>query len=934
MKRTSIGAAAFALALAGCAQEAPRSGSQDFSELSMRLTLPDGQIIHSVHYVVSGGPGAIQRPDDIVDVDHSSVLKFQVGNLPVGTGYVINVSALTDGGASCAGSSPFAINGNAVTTLSLSVTCGGTSTAERDDAGDVRVNVTVEQQAGLACPVVTGISLLPAQGKLGTVLQIEGFSSSTPDSVSWSAASGTFGSTSAASTSYTCASAGDVTLGFSIQKAGCAASQYTASMTCTGPDARGLVWNEIESNGGTPDDWTELYNTSSQAVDLTGWTFRDNDDTHIYAVPAGTMIAPGGYLILEGYGFGLGSPDAARLYDASGDLVLSYNWGPHAATTYGRCPNGTGDLTTTTSSTKGTANDCTPTIRINEIESNGGTPDDWIELYNAGLGSADLAGFSLYDSDDTHVYTFPAGSVLAAGAYLAIDTAVFGFGLGSADAVRLFNPAHVLVDSYVWTAHASTTYGRCPNTGGPFSTTATPTKGTANSCSTPATVVRINEIESSGGVPGDWVELYNPGAQSVDVSGFIFRDNGDGGTGYILPAGSSIAAGGFLVLEEASFVFGLGGADSARLYNPSATIVDTYTWTTAATTTYGRCPDGTGDFITTASVTKGASNDCGGAVASVWPGATTVQTVDPSNAYPSNLSGLHYQPGNGVTPAVLWGALNGPSKLYRLLQSGAQWLSDGGDWVNGKTLTYSDGLGEPDSEGVTKAAWDAPGIYVSTERNNQVSGTSRLSVLRFDETQSGTTLTATHEWNLTSQLPAVGANLGLEGIAWIPDSYLTARGFRDARLGKIYAPADYANHGTGLFAVGVEGTGNIHVLALDHTSSAAFVLATFSGQQLAVMDLEFDRDQGVLWAACDDTCNDQITLFTIDQTAGSSTLGQFVLRKRLAPPSGLILSNYEGIAFQSAAECSGGQKAIFWCDDSNLGGHALRQGSVSCGPLF
>jgi hypothetical protein len=173
--------------------------------------------------------------------------------------------------------------------------------------------------------------------------------------------------------------------------------------------------------------------------------------------------------------------------------------------------------------------------------------------------------------------------------------------------------------------------------------------------------------------------------------------------------------------------------------------------------------------------------------------------VDPTNSYPSNLSGLHYQPANGSASAVLWGSLNGPGKLYRLVQIGPQWIADGAAWATGKLLHYPDGTGEPDSEGVTKAAWDAPGIYVSSERNNQVSGTSRLSVLRFDETSSASELSASHEWNLTSQLPSVGANAGLEAIAWIPDSYLVARGFRDALLNKLYDPADYANHGSGLF---------------------------------------------------------------------------------------------------------------------------------------
>lgn len=111
-------------------------------------------------------------------------------------------------------------------------------------------------------------------------------------------------------------------------------------------------------------------------------------------------------------------------------------------------------------------------------------------------------------------------------------------------------------------------------------------------------------------------------------------------------------------------------------------------------------------------------------------------------------------------------------------------------------------------------------IYVSTERNNEASSTSRLSIPRIDETAPENILTASHEWNLTAQLPPVGANAGLEGITWVPDSYLVGSAFYDERLAHVYDPADYPEHGTGLFVVGVEGTGKLHVL--DRVRCASF----------------------------------------------------------------------------------------------------------------
>lgn len=42
--------------------------------------------------------------------------------------------------------------------------------------------------------------------------------------------------------------------------------------------------------------------------------------------------------------------------------------------------------------------------------------------------------------------------------------------------------------------------------------------------------------------------------------------------------------------------FGLGSADSAWLFDASGALLDSYSWTAHAATTYGHCFDGTGDF--------------------------------------------------------------------------------------------------------------------------------------------------------------------------------------------------------------------------------------------------------------------------------------------------------------------------------------------------
>jgi uncharacterized protein (TIGR03437 family) len=683
--------------------------------------------------------------------------------------------------------------------------------------------------------------------------------------------------------------------------------------------------NEVESNGGDPGDWVELYNAGATPANVGGLIFKDNDDTHSYAIPAGTTIPVGGYYLLEeaAFNFGLGAADSARLFDATGAVVDAYSWTAHAAITYGRCPNGIGTFVNTLASTKGSANSCsavTSSVTINEVESNGGTPGDWFELINSGTAAVNLSGWKMLDNDDTHTaYTFPAGTSIGPGGYLVVEEASFIFGLGAPDSVRIFDATGTPFETYTWATHAPVTYGRCPNGSGAFVATASSTKGAANDC---GSLVKINEVESDGGTPGDWVELFNPGTSAASIAGFVFKDNDDSHA-YTIPAGTSIPAGGYYILEEAAFGFGLGSADSARLYDASATLADSYTWTAHATTTYGRCPNGTGSFATTSASTKGAVNACSGDVNfAAWPGSAAVQTVDLLNAFPSNLSGLDYE-GSGV----LWAARNGPGALFRLVFNGTNWVPDtANDWGSGKLLRFLDGTGDPDAEGLTYAGTgSSAGIYVSTERNNSANSVSRNAILRFDPAGVGATLTATHEWNLTADLPVTGANLGLEGITWIPDSFLVSKGFFDEFKNRAYNPADYANHGTGIFFVGLEANGFIYAYALDQAGTAFTRIATITTGLPSVMDLQFDGDLGDFWAVCDDTCQGRSVVLRIDPATG-----RFAVARRFERPTGMGNFNNEGFAIAPAALCVGGNKPVFWSDDSNTDGHALRSGTLTC----
>lgn len=283
--------------------------------------------------------------------------------------------------------------------------------------------------------------------------------------------------------------------------------------------------------------------------------------------------------------------------------------------------------------------------------------------------------------------------------------------------------------------------------------------------------------------------------------------------------------------------------------------------------------------------------------ATAWPGDSATKTADGTNVFGENLSGLSFESAN-----VVWAVKNGPSTLYRLVPNGAQWKVD-----QTRSLTFKNGEGDPDTEGVV---FTPDGLFAVSERDNDNDNVSAPTILKF-----GSGSAATAEWKLPG-MPKVDPNDGPEGISWVPDSFLTRNGFKDDS-GKTYNPADYPGHGTGLFFVGLEATGEVYVYALQGTS--AKLLSKFASGQKQVMDLEFDGSQ--LWTTCDSNCGGRATTFTISS-------GKFRLKATYNRPSSLPNVNLEGFAISPA--CVSGKKVVLWADDDNTSSHALRSGSLNC----
>jgi hypothetical protein len=434
------------------------------------------------------------------------------------------------------------------------------------------------------------------------------------------------------------------------------------------------------------------------------------------------------------------------------------------------------------------------------------------------------------------------------------------------------------------------------------------------------TDIAINEIESNDGIVDDWVELTNTGAGLVNISSWVVKDSGEGNN-VTIPPGTIVPAGGYYAVDMG----GLGNGDTVRVFAADGvTLIDSQVYAAhAANTTLSACPEGSTTFGDAEVGTKGLPNAC--SAGNSWFGGNAVTAVDSPNAFGgSDVSGLAYEGSGSTAPGTMWAVQNGTGLLFKV-------ASAGGVWAPTATydLNYTNGIGKPDAEGVTITdAGAAGGVYVATERDGDNSGVSRPAILRYAPTGAGGALTATNDWNLTTDLPGLGANYGLEAVAWVPDSYLTGRGFEKTG-GTAYNPADYPNHGNGLFFVGVEQTGQVIGYALNHANNSFTRIATIKRFLSTVTELVYDPERSQLWAECDDNCGGRTSQLYVETAAGPDQ-GNLVVDVTRNRPTGMANLNNEGFAVSSRTECVGGVKPVFWADDGNTGGHTLRSATVNC----
>jgi hypothetical protein len=298
-----------------------------------------------------------------------------------------------------------------------------------------------------------------------------------------------------------------------------------------------------------------------------------------------------------------------------------------------------------------------PPLLLSEVEPNNvngwtdwlGHRGPWVELVNCGSQSISLDGFYLSTGPSNRTqWPFPSGAAIGPGQYRIVwldgqtgETTAqewhANFSLAQMAGMVLLSQIDRgqtnVVDYLEYPALApDRSYGAIAAGGSERQVFAAPTPGMSNDTGAPVPAVFINEwmasntsILASPEDTGfhDWFELYNAGAQPVDLSGYSLTDDPAKRMSSILPPGTQIGPGGFLIIV-ASGVDSTNGAghllcvdfkldkegDYIGLFTPNGRLVDEVEFRLqTANVSQGRWPDGhVGDAIAMAQPTPGMPN--------------------------------------------------------------------------------------------------------------------------------------------------------------------------------------------------------------------------------------------------------------------------------------------------------------------------------------
>ena len=370
-----------------------------------------------------------------------------------------------------------------------------------------------------------------------------------------------------------------------------------------------LIINElVRQNISLPDkdgdmsQWVELYNASSDTIQLSDYYLSDNTGKPgKWRLPE-QELASGGYIVIFLSGkdivengeahasFKIGSDEFALILSNSvGQTVDALHWDNTLPeyVAYGRMQDG--QTAAFAEATPGAANtaaavvdytfsemdDASPVKMTELLVRNGysimdedGDRSDWVELYNFSSGDISLKSYCLSDnSADLFKWSFPDVTIKA-GEYKVIflsgkdrhgEQLHTSFKLSSSDTHLILTDVSTFKTQTIEmpkTSEKNVSYGLA--TDGQFKFFPQPTPGAANTTKGFAELASVEYIDSAGiwinevsgvGAKGsrDWIEIANGSSGTVSLNGYYLSDDIDEPTKWQMQ-NVSVSGGGYSVL--------------------------------------------------------------------------------------------------------------------------------------------------------------------------------------------------------------------------------------------------------------------------------------------------------------------------------------------------------------------------------------------------
>ena len=366
------------------------------------------------------------------------------------------------------------------------------------------------------------------------------------------------------------------------------------------PCGGSICINEVMPNPNGYDDaawpngeWLELHNSGTSSVDVRNWYFSNKASKTLYLNSASIVgfdannastytIAPGDYMIIARNAsttfYVANSNDFMTLYDSSNGWVDEATWNSSSSgVSLEEDPaDAYNDWIPTSNPTPGSSNSgggggtggptyADSDVIINEVMAdpwpsydNSTWPGgEWVELYNNGTTSIDLAGYWLQDLagnmimlDENHLVGASADvatmlihpqetRVVAVNA--TTNSGVLNNGQ---ETLRLYLANGSIGDEVLWSGNQPGFSLEAPENGGLWRYSTYPTPNATNAPQlhdiTASGDVRMNEIlpvstaDMSSAPDGEWIELYNEGATDIDLNAWSIID-GMGNVTYLDP---------------------------------------------------------------------------------------------------------------------------------------------------------------------------------------------------------------------------------------------------------------------------------------------------------------------------------------------------------------------------------------------------------------